>query len=95
MKMLAARWYGPEDLRLDEIQIPSPGQGEVLVKVQSALTCGTDFKFFRRGHAILAQKVPSLFGHEMAGTIEALGADVKNFKAGDDVVASNSAPCDH
>ncbi len=92
--MLAARWYGPEDLRLEEISVPSPGPGEVLVKVRSALTCGTDFKFFRRGHAILAQTVPSLFGHEVSGVIAAVGPEVTSFRTGDEVVAANSAPCE-
>ncbi|QQR80019.1 MAG: zinc-binding dehydrogenase [Deltaproteobacteria bacterium] len=93
--MNAARWYGPEDLRVDTIDIPTPGEGEVLVKIQSALTCGTDFKFFRRGHALLGKTVPSLFGHEMSGTITSIGKGVSQFKEGDDVVAANSAPCGH
>lgn len=94
-KMLAARWYGPEDLRLEEIDTPSAGPGEVLIKVRSALTCGTDFKFFRRGHAILARIVPSLFGHEVSGAISSVGSGVTGFKEGDEVVAANSAPCEN
>ncbi|MBI3540626.1 MAG: zinc-binding dehydrogenase [Deltaproteobacteria bacterium] len=91
--MKAAFWYGPEDLRLIDAEIPQLGPSEVLVKIGVALTCGTDFKFFRRGHAVLAKTIPAPFGHEMAGTITAVAPDVQNFKIGDRVVASNSAPC--
>lgn len=92
--MKAALWYGPEEVRVEETDIPEVRPGEVLVKIGVALTCGTDFKLFRRGHALLVKNLPSPFGHEMAGTIVALGAGVTSFKVGDRVVAANSAPCD-
>jgi L-iditol 2-dehydrogenase len=95
MKMQAALWYGPEEVRVEETDIPEVGPGEVLAKIGAALTCGTDFKLFRRGHALLVKNLPSPFGHEMAGTIVAMGSGVKNFKIGDRVVAANSSPCDH
>ncbi len=92
-KMQAAQWYGPEDLRVEEVEIPKVGEGEVLVKIGAAMTCGTDFKFFRRGHALLVKNIPSSFGHEMSGTIVEVGAHVKGFNVNDRVVAANSAPC--
>lgn len=93
MKMQAALWYGPEDLRLEEIDLPKIGPDEVLVKIGAALTCGTDFKLFRRGHPILARVCPAPFGHEMAGTIVETGKKAAQFRVGDRVVAANSAPC--
>lgn len=93
MKMKAALWYGPEEIRLEEIGVPEIGPDEVLVKIGAALTCGTDFKLFRRGHPVLVKSVPSLFGHEMAGTIVEKGRRVTGFDVGDGVVAANSAPC--
>lgn len=93
MKMQAALWYGPEELRVEEIDIPKIGPDEVLVKVGAALTCGTDFKLFRTGHAVLVKSLPSPFGHEMAGAVAETGSEVKNFQLGDRVVAANSAPC--
>lgn len=93
MRMKAALWYGPEEVRVEETEIPEVGRGEVLVKIGVALTCGTDFKLFRRGHALLVKKTPAPFGHEMAGTIAALGEGVSNFCLGERVVAANSAPC--
>lgn len=93
--MKAALWYGPEEVRVEETEIPEPGPGEVLVKIGVALTCGTDFKLFRRGHALLVKNLPSPFGHEMSGTVAAVGHGVETFRAGDRVVSANSAPCDH
>jgi len=92
-KMLAALWYGPEEMRLEQIQVPQIQRDEVLVKIGTALTCGTDFKLFRQGHALLVKDVPSRFGHELAGTIVQAGSQVTNFQEGDQVVAANSAPC--
>lgn len=92
-KMKILRWYGPEDVRLDQIERPRPGPGEVLVKIGAATTCGTDFKTFKRGHPRLIKEIPAPFGHEMAGVVAEVGAGVKNFTAGDRVVVGNSAPC--
>jgi L-iditol 2-dehydrogenase len=93
MTMLAAIFYGPGDLRMEEVPIPLPGPAEVLVQVAAATTCGTDLKSFRRGHPVLFPETPAPFGHEVAGKITAVGREVKNFKAGDAVVIANSAPC--
>jgi L-iditol 2-dehydrogenase len=92
--MNAAMFYGPGDVRYEETDIPEIGPGELLVKVGTALTCGTDVKTFKRGHPILLRHTPALFGHEYAGTIEKVGNGVTGFEAGMRVVATNSAPCD-
>lgn len=92
-RMLAARLYGPGDLRLEEIPVPDPGSGEVIVRVERALTCGTDVKIFRRGRHPALGSLPSLFGHEAAGEIAAVGEGVADFRPGMRVVAANSAPC--
>ncbi|HIK55231.1 MAG TPA: alcohol dehydrogenase catalytic domain-containing protein [Synechococcales cyanobacterium M55_K2018_004] len=91
--MLAALLYGREDLRLEEVAPPTPGPGEVVMRVGVATTCGTDLKVWRRGgHAKMLQ-LPTLFGHEAAGQIAALGEGVTGWQVGDRVVANNSAPC--
>ncbi|MGH7372570.1 MAG: zinc-dependent alcohol dehydrogenase, partial [Candidatus Methylomirabilales bacterium] len=72
---------------------PAPGPGEVLVRIGSALTCGTDLKTYRRGHPVMIKKTPALFGHEWAGTVEAVGQGVESVRGGDRVVGANSAPC--
>lgn len=91
--MLAARLYGQKDLRLEQIAEPKPATGEVVIRVLSATTCGTDLKVWcRGGHARMLQ-VPTLFGHEAAGQIVAVGENVRSWQVGDRVVANNSAPC--
>jgi L-iditol 2-dehydrogenase len=80
----AARYYGPGDLRIEEVPDPRPGRGDVLVQIEVALTDGTDLKTFRRGHPLLLSELPSSFGHEFCGFDVATGKRV---------VAANSAPC--
>ncbi len=91
--MQAALFYEPSVVRYEQTPVPHPGPGELLVRVQSALTCGTDVKCYRRGHPVLLKRFPSPFGHEFAGTVAALGEGVTRFEVGDRVVAANSAPC--
>ena len=91
--MIAAVLYGKEDLQIESVAVPSIGDGDVLVRVQAALTCGTDVKVFRRGYHARMIVPPALFGHELAGDIVAVGRDVHNFRVGQRVVAANSAPC--
>lgn len=91
--MLAALLYGKEDLRLEQVAEPTITDGEVVIAVSHATTCGTDLKVWRRGgHAKMLQ-LPTLFGHEASGTIVAVGKNVTNWQIGDRVVANNSAPC--
>ncbi len=92
--MQAAVLYGKEDLRLEELAVPVPGPGEIVLQVGAALTCGTDLKVYRRGYHAMMLKPPMPFGHEVAGTVVATGTGVSRFQAGDRVVALNSAPCD-
>lgn len=91
--MLAAMFYGPMDVRLEERPIPEPGPGEVLLQVGAATTCGTDVKTYRRGHPLLFRKTPAGFGHEVAGLVAAVGAGVTQCREGEAVVVANSAPC--
>jgi len=92
--MRAVIYYAPKDVRLEERPVPVPGPGEAVVKVGAALTCGTDFKAYRQGHRVLLGDYPSPFGHELAGTVSAVGAGVTSVRAGDRVVVANSAPMD-
>lgn len=92
-RMKAAMFYDIGDVRYEETDVPEIGPGDILVKVGTALTCGTDVKTFKRGHPVLIQNAPTPFGHEYAGTVEEVGKDVNRFEAGMRVVATNSAPC--
>ena len=91
--MKAIQYYGPKNIKYEEVPIKPPQEGEVVVRVMAALTCGTDVKTYRRGHPVLIKNIPSGFGHEFSGIIDKLGKGVEGFKVGDRVVAANSAPC--
>jgi L-iditol 2-dehydrogenase len=89
--MRAVIFEGPKQLVLRDIAMPAPGPGEVVVKIDAALTCGTDLKGYKRGHRLFAPGM--VFGHEFAGMISAVGANVRRWREGDAVTAANSAPC--
>ena len=91
--MKAVLFYGPQNIKYEETSIKPLKKGEILVKIDSALTCGTDVKTFRRGHPVLIKNIPSGFGHEFAGTVAKVSEGVTNVKVGDRVVCANSAPC--
>ena len=92
-QMTAAVLYGKEDVKIEKVPIPSLQPGEVLVKVNVALTCGTDLKVFQRGYHARMIVPPALFGHELAGVVEEVGPGVRDFRRTMRVVALNSAPC--
>ena len=92
-QMTAAVLYGKEDIKIEKVPIPTLDTGEVLVKVNVALTCGTDLKVYQRGYHARMIVPPALFGHELSGVIEEVGPGVRDFRRGMKVVALNSAPC--
>ena len=92
-RMRAMVFHGPGDLRFEELPVPGPGAGEIVLRIEAALTCGTDVKTLRRGHPVMIPRVPTVFGHEFAGTVSAVGAGVRGVREGERVVAGNSAPC--
>ncbi len=91
--MKAAVLHGREDVRIEQVEIPRLDAGEVLLRTQVALTCGTDAKVFRRGYHAKMIVPPAVFGHEMAGVVEEVGPGTQSVEPGAAVVAANSAPC--
>jgi L-iditol 2-dehydrogenase len=98
--MKAAVLYGKEDVRVEEVAPRALLPGEVRVRIEAALTCGTDLKVFKRGYHAKMIVPPALFGHELAGTIsevvaaqDASTAGPVHWRPGDRVVVANSAPC--
>jgi L-iditol 2-dehydrogenase len=91
--MRAAVLHGRGDVRVETVPLPVPGAGEVLIRNQVALTCGTDVKVFRRGYHARMITPPALFGHEVSGVVEEVGPGVIGVAPGTAVVVANSAPC--
>lgn len=81
--MKQIRVHGPNDVRLDEIDDPVPGPRDVLVRMAACGICGTDVSFVHMG-GITGQ--PMALGHEMAGTVAWVGAEVQGTKVGDRVI---------
>jgi len=92
-KMKAAMLYGVKNLRVEDVEKPRIGIGEVLVKIKAATTCGTDLKIFQRGYVEKVIKLPTIFGHEWAGDVVEVGKGVAWPKKGMRIRAGNSAPC--
>jgi L-iditol 2-dehydrogenase len=91
--MKAAVLHGREDLRVEEV-VPRPLEsGEVRIRIEAALTCGTDLKVYRRGYHAKMIQPPAVFGHELAGTVCETAPEAGDWRIGDRVVAANSAPC--
>lgn len=91
--MIAARVHGPGDLRVESIDPPPVGPGELQLAVTVALTCGTDVKTFKVGHPA-APPYPFTLGHELVGTVTTVGEGAAGFGVGDLVGVANSAPCE-
>jgi len=86
--MKVGMYYSNQDVRLEEIEIPKIGPYELLVKVMASGICGSDLLEWYR-----MSRVPLVLGHEISGTVEAVGEGVDRFKAGDRVCVAHHVPC--
>jgi NADPH:quinone reductase-like Zn-dependent oxidoreductase len=75
---------GPEVLRVEEVEVPAPGKGEVQISIK-ALGLNRAESMFRNGQYLEEPKLPARLGYEAAGTVAAVGQDVHGFKVGDAV----------
>ena len=75
---------------IETIVIPDPGPGEAVVKVQACGVCHTDLHYREGG---INDEFPFLLGHEAAGVVEAVGANVTNVQPGDFVILNWRAVC--
>ena len=87
--MRAAVYRGVDDIRVQSVDVPTIGRGEVLVKIDTCGICGTDLKKIHTG----SHSAPRIFGHEMAGVIVQVGEAVVGFAVGDRVMAYHHIPC--
>src|SRR6516165_10909250 len=91
--MKAAVLYGKEHVRVEKVTLRPLQPGEVRIRIEAALTCGTDLKVFKRGYHAKMIVPPAVFGHELAGVISETREPCSGWKVGDRVVVANSAPC--
>jgi len=87
--MRAVVYRGINDMRLETVPVPRIGPGELLIKVATCGICGTDLKKIHMG----SHSAPRIFGHEMAGTIVAIGEGVTRYAVGDRVMTFHHVPC--
>lgn len=92
--MKAARLYGPEDFRIDEIETPEPGPGQVLLEVLSVGVCGSGVHYFLDG-GIGEDRVeePFVIGHEFSARVKALGPGVDSPLPGTRVAVEPAISC--
>lgn len=87
--MRAVVYRGVNDMRVETVPVPHIGPGELLVKVATCGICGTDLKKIHTG----SHSAPRIFGHEMAGTIVAVGQGMNRFAVGERVMVFHHVPC--
>jgi 6-hydroxycyclohex-1-ene-1-carbonyl-CoA dehydrogenase len=91
--MKAAVFYGPKQLlKVEEVETPKPGPGDILVKVAACGVCHTDVGYIDEGVPTF-KKPPMILGHEAAGTVAGLGDGVDKFSDGDRVLVPAVFTC--
>ena len=93
MKMRAARLYGKEDLRIEDVPVPVAGPGEVLLRVKAAAVCGTDIRMYKNGARGATPENPLVLGHEVSGVVEEVGPGVSGYTAGMTVAVAPNMGC--
>lgn len=89
--MKAALFTEPGKLSIIEVPKPNVGSKEILIRVKTCATCGTDAKIFRHGHPRL--KPPQIIGHEISGEVVEVGSQIDGFRLGDRVQVIAAIPC--
>ena len=74
---------------MEYVPVPQISDGEVLIRVAACGICGTDIKKIEHGFV----EPPQIFGHEVAGTVVAVGSGVSRWRVGDRVVSFHHIPC--
>jgi L-iditol 2-dehydrogenase len=87
--MRAVVYRGVNDMRVESVPVPRIGPGEILVKISTCGICGTDLKKIHNG----SHSAPRIFGHEMSGTIAAVGGGVASYSVGERVMVFHHVPC--
>ena len=94
MKTRICRLHAQGDIRVEEIDVAEPAAGEVLIAMGAGGICGSDLHYYQDGgFGPIRVREPIILGHEVAGTVKAVGAGVENVAVGDRVALNPSRPC--
>jgi L-iditol 2-dehydrogenase len=93
--MLAAVYYGPHDIRVEEKPEPKISPNEVLLKVLSAGICGTDLRILHGGHRMYPAGTIRIPGHEVVGELVEVGAGVQGLTVGERYFVAPNMGCGH
>lgn len=92
--MKAVVIHAAKDLRVEERDAETLGPGQVEIAIEAGGICGSDLHYYNHGgFGTVRVREPMILGHEVAGTIKALGEGVSHFAVGDRVAVSPSRPC--
>src|SRR5256885_10405114 len=89
--MKAAVFYGPEDLRLEDLPEPSISDDQLLLKTVACAVCGSDVRTYHFGASNITG--PVIIGHEVTGTIAQVGSALTGFSLGQRVAVAPAIPC--
>jgi len=90
--MKAVRYYGPGDVRVEQVDVPVCGADEVLIKIEACAVCGSDLKTSKVGNPRM--KEGAIMGHEFCGVVCEIGPDAAGGLAiGDRIVMATSVAC--
>jgi len=84
-------YHAPKDVRVEDLDVPEAGAGELRVKVDACAVCGSDMKSYNVGNPRM--NAPVVMGHEFTGRIDQVGEGVTGFEKGDRVVMATSVAC--
>ncbi|KHJ89260.1 GroES-like protein [Oesophagostomum dentatum] len=93
---LSAILYGVNDIRLEQREVPKPGDGQLLIKVNTVGICGSDVHYWTHGAIgsyVVKQPMVTVLGHETSGTVVGLGPNAKGFHVGDRVALEPGVCC--
>lgn len=91
--MKSAVFYGKHDLRIEEREVPLPGEREVLIQVKACGVCGTDVHIYEGDKGAAEVTPPTILGHEFSGIITKVGSGVTKYKIGDRVCVDPNCYC--
>ncbi len=89
--MNAAVLEGPNRIAVKEVEIPSCGPKEAILKVMACAVCGSDIRIYHYGNDRV--HYPAVIGHEIAGEVAEVGSEVTRVKKGDRVAVGADVPC--